>query len=461
MARKTKTRRPQSLQVVNPDCAGIDIGKDRHWVAVSPDRAADPVREFGGFTRDLVALGEWLSGCGVKTVAMESTSVYWIPVYEVLERAGFEVLLVSPRMTKQISGRKSDVLDCQWIWQLQSYGLLRGSFRPRDAVCPLRAYVRQARRLIADRSRSVQHMQKALTEMNVRLDSVISDLAGVTGLRIVRAIVAGERDPHRLASLRHRAIRASADTIAASLEGTWRAEHLFSLEQALARYDFLEHQIEACETRIAAMIDDLTPPADGDGAPDAPAPAARRPADPRSDKAMRAALHRMMGVDLTAIPTIGTGTALTVAAEIGPDFSAFPSVQHFCSWLGVAPGTRISGGKALPGRAPKRVNPVGQALRMAAVAARRSQSFVGARHRARLARKDAAVAVNATARELACLIYLMVTRGQEYIEKGVEAWEKQRAERTRASLLRKATALGYELIRPADGDTSSVAVSAA
>ncbi len=392
---------------------------------------------------------------------MESTSVYWIPVYEVLERAGFEVLLVSPRMTKQISGRKSDVLDCQWIWQLQSYGLLRGSFRPRDAVCPLRAYVRQARRLIADRSRSVQHMQKALTEMNVRLDSVISDLAGVTGLRIVRAIVAGERDPHRLASLRHRAIRASADTIAASLEGTWRAEHLFSLEQALARYDFLEHQIEACETRIADMIDDLTPPADGDGAPDAPAPAARRPADPRSDKAMRAALHRMMGVDLTAIPTIGTGTALTVAAEIGPDFSAFPSVQHFCSWLGVAPGTRISGGKALPGRAPKRVNPVGQALRMAAVAARRSQSFVGARHRARLARKDAAVAVNATARELACLIYLMVTRGQEYIEKGVEAWEKQRAERTRASLLRKATALGYELIRPADGDTSSVAVSAA
>ena len=395
---------------------------------------------------------------------MESTSVYWIPVYEVLERAGFEVLLVSPRMTKQISGRKSDVLDCQWIWQLQSYGLLRGSFRPRDAVCPLRAYVRQARRLIADRSRSVQHMQKALTEMNVRLDSVIADLAGVTGLRIVRAIVAGERDPHRLASLRHRAIRASADTIAASLEGTWRAEHLFSLEQALARHDFLEQQIEACETRIAAMIDDLTPPApaaDGGGASDAPAPAARRLTDPRSDKARRAALHRMMGVDLTAIPTIGTGTALTVAAEIGPDFSAFPSVQHFCSWLGVAPGTRISGGKALPGRAPKVVNPVGQALRMAAVGARRSQSFVGARHRARLARKDAAVAVNATARELACLIYLMVTRGQEYIEKGVEAWEKQRAERTHASLLRKARALGYVLSKPADGDTSSDALTAA
>ena len=199
-------------------------------MAVSPECAAEPVREFGGFMRDMVALSGWLSSCGVKTVAMESTSVYWIPVYEVLERAGFEVLLVSPRMTKQISGRESDVLDCQWIWQLQSYGLLRGSFRPRDAVCPLRAYVRQARRLIADRSRSVQHMQKALTEMNVRLDSVISDLAGVTGLRIVRAIVAGERDPRRLASLRHRAIKASADTIATSLEGTWREGHLFSLD---------------------------------------------------------------------------------------------------------------------------------------------------------------------------------------------------------------------------------------
>lgn len=210
------------------------------------------------------------------------------------------------------------------------------------------------------------------------------------------------------------------------------------------------------------MIDDLTPaPPTAGEAPDRPAPAARRPADPRSDQAMRAALHRMMGVDLTAIPTMGTGTALTVAAETGPDFSAFPSIQHFCSWLGVAPGTRISGGKVLPGRAPKAVNPVGQALRMAAVGARRSQSFVGVRHRARLARRDAAVAVNATAREFACPIYLMVTRRQEYVEKGVEAWEQQRAERTHARLVRKARALGYELIRPADGNIPFAAVTAA
>ena len=252
----------------------------------------------------------------------------------------------------------------------------------------------------------------------------------------------GERDPHRLASLRRRAIKASADTIVASLEGTWRKEHLYSLEQALERYDFLEQQIEACETRMAAMIDDLTPAADSspgalaDGSAGA-APAARRLTDPRSDEAMRAALHRMMGVDLTAIPTIGTGTALTVAAEIGPDFSAFPSIQHLCSWLGVAPGARISGGMALPGRASKVVSPVGQALRTAAVATRRNQSFVGSRHRSRLARKDAVVAVNATARELACLIILMVTQVQEYIEKGDEAGEKQRAEHPHARLSAK------------------------
>ena len=235
MARKN--RKMQRLRVVNPDCAGIDIGKDRHFVAVDPARSSEPVRAFDCFTRDLQAMSDWLSSCGVTTVAMESTSVYWIPVYEVLERAGFEVLLVPPRMTKQIAGRKSDVLDCQWIWQLLSYGLLRGAFRPGDAVCPLRSYVRQMKRLTEDRSRSVQHMQKALTEMNVRLDSVIADITGQTGMKILRAIVDGERDPQRLASFRHRGIKASADAIATSLEGTWREEHLFAVEQAMQRYD--------------------------------------------------------------------------------------------------------------------------------------------------------------------------------------------------------------------------------
>ena len=427
---------------MNPDCAGIDIGKDRHFVAVDPVRTSEPVREFGAFTRDLEAMAAWLLSCRATKVAMESTSVYWIPVYEFLERAGFEVMLVPPRMTKQIGGRKSDVLDCQWIWQLMSYGLLRGSFRPDDTVCPLRSYVRQAKRLIEDRSRCLQHIQKGLTEMNVRLDSVISDIMGTTGQRILRAIIAGERDPQRLAALRHPRIRSSIDTIAASLQGTWREEHLFALEQALQRYDFLEQQIEDCNARIMAQIECLTlpdDPADG-GAPDDTRRAAPSDIAPKNspssegkklsaqDKMMAQALREMMGVDLTAIPAIGPGTASVIASEIGPNFSAFPSAQHFCSWLGVAPGTRISGGKPLPGRAHKVVNRVGQALRMAAMAARTSQTFIGAKHRARLTRKDKAVAITATARELACLIYLMVTRGDGYVEQS-PAQDSDRAER--------------------------------
>ena len=447
MARKS--RRTRRLRVVNPDCAGIDIGKDRHFVAVDPERSDEPVRSFGSFTRDLEEMAAWLASCGVTKVAMESTSVYWIPVYETLERAGFEVMLVPPRMTKQIGGRKSDVLDCQWIWQLMSYGLLRGAFRPGDEVCPLRSYARQMRRL---------------TEMNVRLDSVIANITGLTGQRILRAIIGGERDPERLATLRHRGIKADADTIAASLQGTWREEHLFALEQAMQRYDFLTQQIDDCEVRVMAEIERLTPPDDppDGGAPD-PAPgtisetASSRSANAATNDTGREgiqplALRKMMGVDLTAIPTVGPGTALVIASEIGPDFSAFPSAQHFCSWLALAPGTRISGGKNLPGKSPKAVNPVGQALRMAAMAARRSQTFIGAKHRARLARMDTPVAIKATARELACLVYLMVTEGQEYVEQGIGAYEKRRLNRKFAHLDRQARKLGLQLVPKMQGE---------
>ncbi len=473
MARKK--RRAQRLKVVNPDCAGIDIGKDRHFVAVNPEHTEEPVRGFGAFTRDLEEMAAWLASCGVTKVAMESTSVYWIPVYETLDRAGFEVILVPPRMTKQIGGRKSDVLDCQWIWQLMSYGLLRGAFRPGDAVCPLRSYARQMRRLTEDRSRCVLHMQKALTEMNVRLDSVISDITGVTGQRILRAIIDGERDPQRLAALRHRGIKADVDTIAASLQGTWRDEHLFALEQAMQRYDFLDQQIEDCEARVMGEIERLTPPDDpppDGGAPD-PAPGTTSgTASSRSAKAatkysgqeaaLAQALSAMMGVDLTAIPAIGTGTALVIASEIGPDFSAFPSAQHFCSWLGVAPGTKISGGKNLPGKTPKVASPVGQALRMAAMAARRSETFIGAKHRGRLARMDTPVAIKATARELACLVSLMVTEGQEYVEQGIDAYERQRLNRKFAHLDRQARKLGLQLVpAPQNDKTKNTMPSAA
>ena len=351
-----------------------------------------------------------------------------------------------------------------------SFGLLRGAFRPADAVCPLRSFMRQAQRLIEDRSRCVLHMQKALTQMNVRLDSVISDIMGKTGDRILRAIIAGERDPQQLAGLRHRRIKASAETIAASLEGTWREEHLFALEQALQRYDFLGQQIADCEARITEQIELLTPAEDSadDDTPDdashSASPGTAPNGSPRSrgkrrlrgqDKEVALALHRMMGVDLTAIPTIGVNTAMVIAAEIGPDFSAFPSAQHFSSWLGLAPGTRISGGKPLPGRGPKVVNRVGQALRMAAMTARNSQTFVGAKHRGRLARMDKAVAIVATARELACLIYLMVTCGQEYAEKGMEVYESRRLDRKFSSLRRQASKLGYQLVQMGDADQNN------
>ena len=264
-------KKVEPLAVVHRESAGLDVGKRKHYVAVDPSRFDEPVRSFGTFTQDLEAMAEWLSSCGVREVAMESTGVYWIPVFEVLDRAGFGVHLVNPRATKQVSGRKSDVLDCQWIRQLMSYGLLRGAFRSPDALCPMRSYVRQRGQLIRDRSRAVQHLQKALTQMNVQLDNVLSDIMGKTGQLIVRAIVAGERDGAALAKFRDGRCKADETTIAASLRGNWRDEHLLALQQALARHDLLQGQIEACEARIDSELDGQAPGA----AANEPSPARR------------------------------------------------------------------------------------------------------------------------------------------------------------------------------------------
>jgi transposase len=368
---------------------------------------------------------------------MESTGVYWIPVYEVLDRMGFEVHLVNPRATKQVSGRKSDVLDCQWLWQLMSYGLLRGAFRPAEGVCELRSYVRQRARLVRDKARAVQHVQKALTEMNVQLANVLSDVTGKTGLRILRAIVAGERDGAKLASYRDRRVKADEETIARSLEGTWREEHVFALTQALARYDFYDEQIGECEARLIEASRKLSMQAKGVETPERTSWEAQ----------MNRGLRQMLGVDLTAIPTIGTETALVIASELGPDLSRFPSCAHFCSWATLAPGTRISGGKSIPGRTPSTVNRVGQALRVAASTARHSRSFIGAAHRARLARLDKPRAIKATAHQLARLIYAMLTRGEEYVERGIEHYEAVRRDRQVRALHRRANQLGFDLVQ--------------
>jgi len=441
MGRKSKKQR---LQIVHPHCAGIDIGSREHWVAVDPQCCKQPVRCFTTFTDDLENLAQWLKSLGVEVVAMEATGVYWIALYEILDSRGFDVYLVNSRATRQVSGRKSDVLDCQWIWQLMSHGLLQGAFRPADAVCTLRAYVRQRATKVQEQSRCIAHMQKALTQMNIQLDNVVSDLMGKTGTAILRSIVAGERDPQQLAKLRDGRLRADEAMVARSLHGNWRDEHLFTLAQALAHYDFLGQQIATCDQQIRQALGAL-PALTREPAPKPVKPLRSPHRTGEQQKQLHQALHLVMGVDLCAIPTLGIDTVLVLASEVGADLTRFPTEGQFCSWLSLAPPTYISGGKSLPGRKPKSFNRAGQALRQAASNARRSESYIGASHRARLARMDKAQAVKATAHQLARLIYAMLTKGQAYVEKGIEAFEARSRDRQLRALQRKANKLGLAL----------------
>ncbi len=444
MARKS---RKQPLRIVHPRCAGIDIGSQEHWVAVDPDSDEQPVRSFTSFSDDLFAMARWLKSLDIEIVAMEATGVYWIPLYEVLDAEGFQVNLVNSRATRQVSGRKSDVLDCQWIWQLMTYGLLKGAFRPAGEVCALRSVVRQLDTKVKEQARCTQHMQKALTQMNIQLDSVVSNLTGKTGLSILRAIVAGERDPEKLATLRDRRLRATQETVARSLYGNWRQEHLFALSQALAHYDFLAEQIAECDQAISDALGRLPTLTEQTSVP------VKLLRNPHRSAAQQTQLHRalieVLGVDLTTVPTLGVDTVLVLAGEIGADLSRFPSSEHFCSWLGLTPATHISGGKHLSGPKRKVFNRAGQALRQAAANARRNQTFIGASHRARLARMDTAKAIKATAHQLARLIYAMLTKGQDYVEQGMEAFEARSKDRQLRSLQRKARQFGLAIVEAA------------
>lgn len=441
MARKNQQKR---FEVIHPQCAGIDIGSREHWVGVNPEQSDTPVRGFSTFTDDLLRLAEWLESLGIHVVAMEATGVYWIPLFELLDARGFEVYLVNSRATRQISGRKSDVLDCQWIWQLMTHGLLRGAFRPADDICSMRSLVRQRAMKVRDQAKAVNRMQKALTQMNIQLANVISDITGLTGMKILKAILGGERDPQVLAGCRDGRIKADPETIARSLHGNWRVEHLHALAQEVAAHDFLERQIAECDQAIAQALDRLPVLSDE---PRQPVKALRSPHRSAAEQAhLHSALGKIMAVDLTAIPTIGVETALVLASEIGPDLSRFPTQQHFCSWLGLAPPTRISGGRPLPGSAPKVLNRAAQALKQAASSARHDQSFIGASHRARLARLDTSCAIKATAHQLARLIYALLTKGQPYVEQGMEAYEARSRDRQLRALQRKAVKLGMRLV---------------
>lgn len=435
-----------ALTLTHPNAAGIDIGSASHYVAVPPDRDDEPVREFASFTADLHALADWLMACGVDTVAMESTGVYWIPLYELLDARGFTVLLVNARHVKNVSGRKSDVLDCQWLQQLMSYGLLRGAFRPADGVCALRALARQREMLLRCQARHVQHMQKALAQMNIQLANVIADVVGETGQRILRAIVAGERDPMVLAAMKNRRIRASTDEIAKSLHGNWRAEHLFALKQAVALFDFYGTQLVDCDREIEQQLHSLQA---HPGQPEGKKKGATRNA-PKFD--LRTHLFQMCGVDLTRIDGINVTTALAVISEIGTDMPRFATVKHFTSWLGLCPGTKITGGKVMSGKTTRCANRAAQALRLAAAALRTSQSALGAYFRRMCARMDKPKAVTAAAHKLARLIYTMLTRGEEYTDQGQDYFEERYRQRVLHHLTKRAEKLGM-ILTPAEQPT--------
>lgn len=442
LAGKTK-RPPVPLTITYPNAAGIDIGSASHYVAVPPDRDDAPVREFPSFTADLHALADWLTSCGVDTVAMESTGVYWIPLFELLETRGFTVFLVNARHVKNVSGRKSDVIDCQWLQQLMSYGLLAGAFRPPEAVCVLRALWRQRATLLRGQARQVQHMQKALTQMNIQLANVISDVAGVTGQLILRAILAGERDGQVLAALRNGRIHASADDIARSLQGNWRAEHLFALRQAVDMFDFIGTQLAQCDGEVDRQLQAMQ-------AHDADlAKGKRRGSRNAPGFDLRTRLFQMCGVDLTRIDGINITTALAVVSETGADLSRFPTVRHFTSWLGLCPGTKVSGGKILSAKTKHVVNRAAQALRLAAATLRSSKSALGAYYRRLCARMDKPKAVTAAAHKLARLIYTMLTRGEEYTDQGQEQYEIQHRDRVLRNLAKRAEQMGMKLT-PAD-----------
>jgi len=436
----------QGWEMIHPHAAGIDIGSREHFVCVPKQTTAKNIRSFGTFTTDLQALADWLKECGIIHVAMEATGVYWIPVFQLLEERGFKVILVNPRQTKNVAGRKSDVQDCQWIQRLHTYGLLGGSFRPADPYCVLRSYVRYREELIGMRSTQTQHMQKALQQMNVQLSQVLSDVTGVSGMAIIEAILKGERDPAALAGLVHRRVRASTERIQKALQGGYRPEHLFVLQQAFSLHATIEEKIFACDEQIVREAGLLPDRAD----PQRQMPARKegRPArmDQMQGQDMREVLFRKFGTDLTAIEGIGVATALAVLTEVGPNISGFKTEKHFCSWLGLCPDNRISGGKVLSSRTRRVINRVSDALRMAAVTLERSQSALGGFYRRMKARLGAAEGITATAHKLARLIYRLIKHGEDYVRQGLADYEAKFRARKLQALRKSAQHFGFTLI---------------
>lgn len=437
-----KKRISKFLEQVNLYAAGIDIGSQSHYVSVPEELASESVREYPCFTGDLNRMADWLVAIGIQTVAMESTGIYWIPAYEILEERGLMVLLVNSRHIKNVPGRKTDVLDCQWIQQLHTYGLLEGAFRPGEETVALRTYMRQRETLTQQSSDQIRRMQKALRQMNLLLDNVVSDIDGVTGMKIIRAILDGERNAVTLAKYRDGRCKKEEKTIAASLEGHYREEHLFSLKQSVELYDTFQTKIMDCDNAIQSQLDKMDTKGDKKNLP--PSKKVKSKNTPKFD--VRGELYQMTGVDLTCIDGLNESSVLKILSETGSDISAWPTEKHFCSWLGLSPGNRVTGGKSLSGKTKPSANRAASAFRLSAFGLLNSQSALGAYCRRQRTRLGAPKAITATAHKLARTFYSMLKNGTEYVDKGQDYYEKQYHDRIINNLKKRATDMGFELI---------------
>ena len=437
-----------NLKMVHPDAAGIDIGNESHYVAVPPGRDSVPVRCFGCTTAELKQMADWLKQCGIRTVALQSTGVYWIAVYDILEEAGLEVYLVNARETKNLPGRKSDVQESQWLMKLHTYGLLRNSFRPSREIRTMRTYWRQHNDLVQAAGQHIQRMQKALTQMNIQLANVLSDISGKSGQAIIHAILAGERDPYELAAMCEANVKASEEEIARALEGNWQEDLLFMLKQEQAGYEFCQQQMAECDERLYTYLQ---------GRPDRSAGASlprekrkgrrekRKKNRPQFD--VREQLFRLTGTDLTRIDGIDVLTAMSVISEAGWDMSKWPDEDHFVGWLRLCPDNRVSGDRVIgKGRLPTH-NRLSVAFRMAAQSLRESNTYLGAQFRRLRRRLEPAVAVKAMAAKLARLVYRMLRYGMQFVDRGAEVYEAAHRQREIHNLKRRAAHLGFQIIQ--------------
>jgi transposase len=435
-----------SLEVVHPDAAGIDIGNESHYVAVPPTRDTESVRRFGCTTAELKAMAGWLKQCGIRTVAMQSTGVYWIAVYDILEQAGLEVYLVNARETKNLPGRKSDVQESQWLMKLHTYGLLRNSFRPSQEIRTMRTYWRQRNDLVRAAGRHIQRIQKALTQMNLQLANVLSDLSGVTGQAIIKAILAGERDPHKLAAFRNWRVKATHEQIARSLEGNWQEDLLFVLKQEQDGYEFCQQQMAECDRRLKQYLQQREDRSQGASLPEEKRKERlkkKKGNAPQFD--LRTELFRMTGTDLTQIDGIDVMTATTILSEAGWDMSKWQTEHHFVSWLRLCPDNKVSGDKIIgKGRLPTN-NRITNALKMAASSLRTSNTYVGAQFRRLRTKLGAPVAIKAMAAKLARLVYRMLRYGMQYVDQGAKFYEAQHRNLQIAHLKWKAAKLGFRI----------------